>query len=224
MGVDARMIIRTGRELTEQELNGLASEAAARFDIVYRKERGYCDDEAKGIGTPLEGGDAIECSELQRKYELDLTCRYYGPGYERGPALVIVALAEFLEVYGAHVLKTTVEPFYGGDCDDNVLRFDRAAREELKALYFAVERAPYLEFFGRDDGLIVCTFCNDRPMSHLWSGGSVGVHCRGCDQRVMKHADGTLHAVRPDRGPGLACWEIDSTRTPKARAITGERT
>lgn len=218
MGVDARMIVRIRGEenwLTREDADRLAYELASSigsdfFQIVWAGEFSFWPDGKRALeiikpftdehgeyedSNELHGkivkhqdGDPIIANDGEQFINVNLSGRYWGPGYERGNWPIIKAVAEWLETR-----IPQGEVWYGGDSSGICLeRFDMTKRAEFSLHWALNGRRPYVTFGGRVGSSVACPHCN-APLANCGGGQSYDfLWCDGCDRRASKHKDGRL--------------------------------
>lgn len=169
MGLDAILKFQTDAPLTKEQLQKLSYKLAGDIGREYFWIHDYPDC------NPM-----IELDEYNL-YNIPLTCRYYGTGYERGPILIICGIAEWLE----NCIDNLADIFYGNDSSDKLEQFNSEQRDIIKNHFYKVGHLPYLEAFSHGTQLVtVCPRCNEHPIINMWGGGTVGGHCYGCNNQV----------------------------------------
>ena len=171
MGVDANMSFSTQRKLSDEDIGKLASKFYDAFQSLV-----YLDTFRKCICRSYKNPEF--------EYMVNLSGRYYGPGYERGPIYAYVAIAEWLEhnIPGCQV-------FYGGD--GNLDKFGPEERESFKHYFFELGHSPYLNFgsLARD---LKCLHCVDWNIANVGGGrGDEFLRCSGCGNHYI-YRNGTL--------------------------------
>lgn len=183
MGVDAEMFVRTRETVTDDQLRRWAFELKEGFgDVIWRKSTGsYVSHGLERVVEYEQDGPTIKPLAGETFIRVNLFCRYYGPGYERGPATDLIAVGQWLEgkIPGAEV-------WYGGDSSGRVASvFDKSAREALWQHFLEFGHRPYHQFFGHGKELI-CDFCKEPAIEHMWGRGKVGFSCHGCDGHWLR--------------------------------------
>ncbi len=115
MGVDAQMFVRTMEPISDDEIRRFAYVLAAVFPGSIA-ENGL--NRIEEISQPSED---ILPMDGETFIQVNLTSRYYGPGYRRGDISGIIAIAEWLGRYipGASIwyggTGIHAKPFGGSD-------------------------------------------------------------------------------------------------------------
>lgn len=194
MGVGVVMVARVPRQMTDEEIIKTAYDAGQTFGSDSFSIWTYLDDPAEhehflrravrdGYRTfedPEEKAKELKSGEYV-DLDINLGTRYYGPGYERGDALLIINVAEFFEQ------RLGAEVWYGRDSDDKLHLFDEEARQALKKHFFEVGHNPYQMGFGKLFGTkrATCRLCHEK-MGDFGGGGNKSYQsCTGCGQRVV---------------------------------------
>lgn len=118
---------------------------------------------------------------------VSLMTRYYGKGYERGDALFIIMIAEYLErtISGSEI-------WYGGD-SGGVTPFGRLERYKLLDYFFDVGHSPYMGGWGMNGDMVPCMFCGGALMYNVGGGGKYIYHtCGGCGVQVISDNSGQI--------------------------------
>lgn len=168
MGVDAQMLVRIPRPVSDNELKAWSY----RFGSMCHHWLflGFKD---RQLHKPLEritifqqDGDDIRPEGDETLLEVHLSGRYYGEDYERGDLIAYVGMAEFLEtlIPGASV-------WYGGDSSGICVQpFDKARRAALLKHAATAGHDPYM----RDNPLISDALSGANPL------------CPSCDVRMAR--------------------------------------
>jgi hypothetical protein len=185
MGVDAEMFIKTKNPINLQKLS---YELGCLFRQHLMFGYGKLDEVIKEHPIqPASNYDIKDHPELAvNGYEILLWGRYYGKGYERGPILTYIEMAEWLEWRLGSELELIL---YGGDCGVQFINFNKEARAELKHYYFEQAHLPYHRGFGKHKSFIPhCKRCNE-PMSNYGGGGGDSYFgCNGCNYKCIETA------------------------------------
>lgn len=196
MGIDAEMLVRTQYDFSEAELKDWRFELYAAFQNIIWVSRKYNTRALERIDIYEQDGSDITPDTGEHFLHVNLSSRYYGPGYERGPAISIIAVAGWLErrIPGAAI-------WYGGDSSGVIAKpFGKAEREQLFDHFVQHGHLPYTgdprngqtdelaRFAGRKQPTPpICDFC-DVPMHRVMWGGrpslAAGYTCIGCDYAV----------------------------------------
>lgn len=184
MGVDVEMFFRLKRKLSEKELRRLSWEMSGAIgrDTFYRDEpKGLPIEEREEI---TQDGPTLTANKGEHFYRINLLCCYYGPDYERGPVLEIIAVAEWLE---AHV--EGAEVWYGGDSGGICAAPFRAQeRAALKRHWLDHGHAPYLLAWNSgifSKHLPTCPRCQELMINSGGGGDRRFYFCYGCENRVI---------------------------------------
>ena len=195
MGVDARMIVKTTRPLTAEQVLSLAADCVEAFGTdglwVNRDGRIFAARHALTIvdGDYSQDGEPIQQRPGEQIIEAHLWGRYYGVGYERGDLPFYISLAGWLE---RRIPEGVV--YYGGDSSGICAEpFGADARERLFAHFCAVGHVPYDSAFDRGVAKpkeAWCDFCK-RWMGQYGFGATYAAYsCHGCDWRAETHDGG----------------------------------
>lgn len=179
MGVDARIWVKTAIPYSREEVKHVSYLFGQAFhnDLMIGHEK-------KLWYHPLDRVIDLENPEYEpedfRKPEylhIPLAGRYYGPGYERGPLMTYVAMAELLER-----LLPFCEVYYGNDSSDEYQLFNRDERIKLID-YFMLNggRLNYVRGFDQSvTNKQMCPHC-ERIMPQNGWGATYSFHsCTGC--------------------------------------------
>ena len=192
MGVDAKMLVKIQHKenwLTQKEVTRLAFELGDRFgaDAFFRYDGRH--NVSILDGDYLQDGDEISPGPDEQFLEVHLGGRYYGPGYERGDIVPILAIAEFLEY------RTSGSVFYGGDSSGIYAQpFDAEARRAMKKHFYEHGHSPYYSGFGMFSKDwrpgCVCDLCQEPMIDHGGGGNYFFMSCHGCDTRKITTTSG----------------------------------
>lgn len=192
MGVDSQMLVRTHKIVTDEQIIHWAWQLHASFNVLHAAHStqnygGPGVHALERVGEYAQDAPSLFPEKGETFIEVSMSCRFYGPGYERGPLPEIMAVAHWLElrIPGASV-------WYGGDSAGCAAApFGYAERDRLWAHFVAVGHAPYYGGFGCNDPRMTCDFCNGKPMHvHMWHGGDRGYACPGCSAHVVVDGSG----------------------------------
>ncbi len=183
MGVDAQMFIRTRETITEERLKILSWQICESFGstwfLVSRPGEWSWLPEGRRALTLCEryeqDGPDILPEPGESFVEVHLSCRYYGPQYERGPLPIILAIARWLR---SHIHG---EVWYGGDssgfCAEPMID------DALWGHFAEVGHRPYVGYFNRAS-IMLCDWC-DAPINfniYLGSEKTERGTCPACGQ------------------------------------------
>lgn len=161
----------------------------------------------------FQDGDTIVAKPNQQFIRVHMWARYYGPGYERGDALKILATAEFLErnINGSRIL-------YGGDSSGICAEpFDAGARAELRDYFFKYAHRPYRErknpFYANPKPILECKTCETEAIHSGGGRGEEYYYCDGCGIKL---------AFNPETGDLWRRSNIDREFTKKTHIIHDE--
>lgn len=169
MGVDSVFLFELPEPLTAEELAKFNYRLGESLDLTHK------DDKAK-----------LYHSET-KKYEIRNGWRFYGSGYERGPAIDIIALLKFIKDYfGGDVIL-----YYGGDCHEGLPVWTDKDEQEMWSHFIKYGHAPY---GGYNNNNHPCPECNG-PMSESGSSFDVTKNerirhyiCPGCEYSTRPKA------------------------------------
>lgn len=137
---------------------------------------------------------------------------YYGPNYERGPIVTILALAKFLR----HRWKGT-EVYYGGDTGGDVSLLDQKREAALWDHLFGPEGRDYFQRSGFGAGRAVhCDFCDLTTSVNMGGGvGSYfGCYCNSCNRHWLVEG-GRVTLTKADYRTSLESKdEVEIARLP----------
>lgn len=173
------------RQFTQDQLNDFAYAVASKFDIVWHRETYRC---LEFIEEYEQDAPTIIPRPDEQLIQVNLSCRYYGEGYERGPILDIVNLAGFLDY-----LFPNCEIWYGGDSSGvEAAPFPWSEREKLVRHYFNVGREPYLRCFGSETEIPTCVLDNKVMVPSGWGGGLTYATCLACKEKAVFDKSGRV--------------------------------
>lgn len=161
MGVDVVMYVKPDRPISDKQLKRLSYEFAASFPAVAWQ---------RGPSEHGSGWYALSRETSEGDINVSSGARYYGPDYERGPCVEILAAAQWLEEKIGAV-------YYGGDDCDPPELFDAAARKALWAHFLKHGGRPYREAFGSGDW---CGYCDGPMNDYSWKGDETTAKCPAC--------------------------------------------
>lgn len=196
------MFVRLRRDVPAQELIDLRFEmgdafGSSHFLILKDGSYGAPRRAIERIDRYEQDGDDILPEPGETFLEIYLWTRYYGPGYERGDAVFLIALADWLET------RTGGQVWYGGDSSGVLaVHFDRAERAAMWRHFIKVGHLPYRGdprvgdarssiLMGHEKAISRrCGFC-EVPMARNGFGQHyAGFYCSGCGARHETHDDG----------------------------------
>ena len=193
MGVDARILVKTFAEVTDDQILDWSWRLAEAFglDIIWvhrpTEENSYSQRAIKRVTVHTQDGPAVYPLAGETFLEVSIVGRYYGPGYERGDIVSYIAIAFWLE---QNIPDCKV--WYGGDSSGVCLElFNFQKRTELMHHFCKVGHYPYYSYFGRQVGnKKKCNWCN-KPMSQYgFSGDRIAAQCTGCGLRLRSKDNG----------------------------------
>jgi hypothetical protein len=174
MGVDARMKVHLKEPVNSEKLQELSYIFGSAFHChlmigmnqeIWHKPLDYNSD-----------WDGSERNEMI--LNVPLSGRYYGPGYERGPIMDYIIIAEFLEM-----LIPNCEIYYGGDSSDELELFNTDARRKMMQ-YFIRNRGRdnYVRSFKikNDSKSPICPVCKVEMVQSGWGHKYSYFSCMGC--------------------------------------------
>jgi len=189
MGVDARMLVRTSRPLTAEQVRSLAADVVGCFgnDTLWVNRDGAIFPPRHAmtiLSEPyVQDGPDMKPNPGEQFIEVHLWGRYYGVGYERGDLPAYCAIASWLE----HRIPGCVV-YYGGDSSGILAEpFGPEVRERLWSHFCAVGHQSYHGVFDRGEKgpkESWCDFCN-RQMERYGYGNTYAMYrCSGCEWQV----------------------------------------
>lgn len=131
---------------------------------------------------------------------VNLSGRYYGPGYERGQWPIYDSVCQWLV---ERISDGTV--FYGGDSDDALEEMTGAFRRAMWRHFALVGHTPYRAGWRSVWGAQqrICAFCADRPMTQYGSSGDnhyAAWICDGCGlEEITRDGGATYHDKDADK-------------------------
>lgn len=190
MGIDAEIGFRAWRNLTHAEIKDLQYHLLHRFGgenggIFWTHYNGR-DKPPVDFIYPVDileqdGGPDIKAQNL---YQLRLFCRYYGPGYERGPAMSLIGTLLYLV---RHPLVADV--YYFGDssgiCAEHPMTEDSILG--LLSHYIKHGSFPHNNAFDHEqlDNRPSCSYCEKPMLRNGWGGRYAHFCCQGCGQELV---------------------------------------
>mgnify|MGYP003575341058 CR=1 FL=1 len=183
MGVDAVMAIKVPTPVSDADLATWNYKVLDVFGpepfFLYEPDMVPLSRVTETEYYGLSGGTVIT---------VNLTTRYYGPGYERGNFPLVYALGAFLE----RVVPGSV--WYGGDSDDCLRPFGDFARTLLLLHAAKNGRRPYVSHFDRDeprDSKPSCARCGQVMTRCGWGMDYARFSCACGDEVVARGGDRT---------------------------------
>ena len=191
MGVDAQMLLKMKHEPTIKELKEMQYNIMHRIgkDLfwtkgVFYKDGTYKKDESRMFLSIVEeyledSNEPIVPTDGETLVKVDMSCRYYGPGYERGPGMEIASLMLFLN--GAY---PNIIVCYGGD-SSGILAEEFNMERSLEFLMYYLEHgnAPYFCYFDKSNNINPkCSYCNISMNRHGWGKRYASFGCLGCEE------------------------------------------
>jgi hypothetical protein len=200
MGIDARLIVRLRRPISDEELVKVAASMCAAFRVEsfsLNREGRYGEkprhaltriapSQQDGLPHYEQDGPDIVGDSRETFICAHIWSRFYGEGYERGDWPFLRCLILWLR------RNLEGEVWYGGDSSGVCAEAMTDVRlAELDDHFFRVGHDPYLgyELPGFEREKPTCGFCGGRPMRN--SGGGQGKEfwtCSGCDANWIKTA------------------------------------
>jgi hypothetical protein len=192
MGIDARILIKSKRIRTDEEVLDLAYRMASALGPgmfwIDREGLQHCLTIVNDEYT--QDGDSIFPEPDEQLIEVNLLTRYYGIGYERGPIQDHIAIANFIEE-----IMPDAEVWYGGDSSGVCVRqFDKTERDRVWKHFCAVGHAPYHNFFAENMGTgasPICTLCHKPYVQYGFGQNYKAYSCSGCGHH-LEYRDGKL--------------------------------
>lgn len=189
MGVDAQMLVKTKKPLSWEEVRRISVQLADCYGtdaFMISEDYGHA---LEIVDEYYQDGDTVVPSDGEQFIEVRLWGRYYGVGYERGPLMEYISIAQWLEI----VIPDCVV-LYGGDSSGICAEpFDAAAREKLFRHFIEVGHSAYHGFFGEGPG---CDFCLGKAMSNHGGSSRYDFYsCHGCGKHVIAVKGGEFHVL-----------------------------
>ena len=175
MGVDAIVLVRVSREMTDKEIKRLSWRCMEALDSSHFYKQALNRVESRLDQEPEPGTTLLEAG---------VWSRHYGEGYERGDFVFLAMLAEWLEANTGGVV------YYGTDHGDDSKPW-REIAEPLKRYWFEHGHVPY-SFREPEQARFrkLCPDCDEVMSQNGWGGPDVAfLHCVGCDLQ-MRTRDG----------------------------------
>lgn len=194
MGVDARMVFTMSGEPKAERLRQIqyclmekVGKELFWCDTYQNPSTGKHENDRKfpqpflvPVGTyEQDGPDLI----LPNAVKVKLFCRYYGDGYERGPALNLIAV--MLTLLG---LPDVTAVYYGGDSSG--ICAEPFTREKVLALldhFCRVGHEPYHSYFDRGERQGEsprCSYCGVPLLRNGWGQRFAVFYCQGCGETL----------------------------------------
>lgn len=178
MGLDAEISIKFRQEPTQEQLNELNYQIGCRYgDIVWQEK-----DESGKKNFAVVRKDDRDWKDAPATYYVSMFCRYYGKDYERGPALKLFGLLDFLRRQ-----KLIAAVYYGNDCSDDYEEVTETLLQELLALWQSAGRLPYQKYFDKDKDGPEC--CAHQMIRCGWGGDWAKWFCPCCGATAERHGD-----------------------------------
>lgn len=198
MGIDARIFVRTMKQITDDEIKRLSFEIGCAFG-AQRFFRWRNHHNISRIKRIEQDGPPEDPDPGETMLEVHVSTRYYGPGYERGDLPFLVMVAEWLERR-----IPECEVWYGGDSSGVCAApFGPEERSEMLDHFASPHGRDYFSsgnplFSGAIAGSTdhpICKLCNE-PMPQYGYGGMGSKRgmwsCGGCGSRVKRTETGEL--------------------------------
>jgi hypothetical protein len=227
MGVDAEIVFALSQEPTEKRLREIQYFLMERVD----KDPFFCEmyksgsdkeKEARMFLVPIAGDgrdydqegyipfDGFDHGLPSNSVMIRLWGRYYGPGYERGDALNLMAI-----VLSLWSLPDVTQVFYGGDSGGaSGEPFTREKAHEMIDYFCQVGNAPYRKAFdsgpGEKGSKPLCSFCHEPMIRNGIGRRFASFFCNGCGE-TMKLRDAEF-----DR---WVSGELDVTTVPRFNGV-----
>jgi hypothetical protein len=186
MGVDAILVVQAKSPISDSYRLQVSREMASAFGT-----------EHFWIARPTkkhpEGRHALTFRDVRSELEVSWLMRYYGPGYERGDIVIILAVAQYLKAS-----FPLAKILYGGDSDMVLEELTAEKRTELWKHFVHVGHRPYRHGFSSFLKIQPpdCDFCK-WPMFNYGGGGNREFFgCDGCGRKV-ETTDGINLVDRP---------------------------
>jgi hypothetical protein len=179
MGIDAQMFIKTRTDVTPERLKSWSYIFGSAFK--YHLSIGYKDKiwhkPIEKIEVYEQDGDDIIPATNETFLRVYPSGRYYGIGYERGPIMTYIQMAEFLER-----LIPNCEVWYGGDSSGACAElFDKTKREKLINHFISANgHDSYNHYFDKDSNGPDCPVCEVKMVQNGWGPDYKAYGCLGC--------------------------------------------
>jgi hypothetical protein len=184
MGVDAEILITTDKKFTKKEVRHLAYELSSAFgrDPFWidraddRHALNICNEDYMLLTIPEE-------ERSKQVLQVSTLMRYYGEGYERGPAAKLLMVMLWLK---NRIPKCKV--FYGGDTGAELEEVTDEYWNNLFNYWCQNRTEHYKRSFtnlgGKTNPIEHCNFCDVEMVQCGWGNEYSGYRCLGCGLEV----------------------------------------
>jgi len=178
MGVDAEIFIKVKGELTQKDIQ----KQNYIFGCAFHQYTWHSKDEpalSLKIWNENYFNDMKEPGHTL--IQVPTLGRYYGEGYERGPLMTYVAMAELLE----HLFPNCTIFYFGdsGGCESRK-EFHSVRRYELIEHFANWGHEPYERAFSGQHHKYICPNCNIGMIQNGFKGRLGYFSCSGCGWHV----------------------------------------
>lgn len=191
MGLDAEMYVASPYLLSDRDLQRLSYELGASFGPESfwihqdppQRALELCDLSERVLEMPFSGA----CTTFQ----VNLTGRYYGPGYERGDIILYLSLWRWF-----HSKLQDCVVWYGSDANIFLEILDEGGTEELWDHFVANGPFPYSQYRNSNQEVPNCPLCAEPMNPYSWNTPVSAVRCVGCGYQLFGRP-GSWHTVDP---------------------------
>lgn len=209
MGIDARMLIRVPRQVTDEEIKLWSWDLAERLqakNFVINEDHGaisrseHWDRRYPSGQAYYQDGDDIIAKPGETLLKVHLWTRYYGPGYERGDLFFLIGCAEWIErnIPGAAV-------WYGGDSSGVCAEpWGKEERQKMLDHFYSPHGRDYYNSFGSSRDAIPpfpkCPKCVESraPRRYGFGGDYAAYYCPGCGRDEETRDSGQTWTKKKD--------------------------
>lgn len=187
MGVDAEMFVRIPRVVSDAEVQrwSYIFGSMCHHHLFLGFNENVYHKPLERLSVYEQDGDDINPEPGETFLGVPLAGRYYGEGYERGPLLTYIGIAEFLET-----LIPEGRVWYGGDSSGICAEpFPRERRQALLDYAARVAHEPYESHFTdlAKDGVKApeCPVCAVTMPRCGWGPNYALFRCSGCGWEIQ---------------------------------------
>lgn len=184
MGIDAQMFVKVLGTPSDEEIKRWSYIFGSAFHnyLFLGFENTIHHKPLEKIDEYRQDGDSIFPNGNETFLEVPLSYRYYGEGYERGPLLIFISMAEFLEK-----LIPNCKVYYGGDSSGIEAKpFNAIARHELLEHFVKYGNDPYNRLFDKENDGPNCPVCDVKMIRTGWGMNFKSFSCIGCGWYITK--------------------------------------
>lgn len=181
MGLDAEVSVRFHQEPTQAQLDELSYQLGCRYSEIL----GQWKDESGKKDFRVVRKEDRDWKDAPSDYYVSLFCRYYGKDYERGPALQLFGLLDFLRKQ-----ELVAVVYYGNDCSDDYEEVTEGLLQELLTLWQGNGTLSYQKYFDRDKDGPEC--CAHQMIRCGWGGDWAKWFCPCCGATAESHGGASV--------------------------------